>query len=140
MRLLSRGRVGAVLAVVVVAVAACGSGDDDATAERFPTRTAEAGAVTVEITPTRIDGTGAAFKVSFDTHSVELDLDVAGNARLVVGGTPWTSAVWDGAGPGGHHREGTLSFDAAGDPSGTAKISVGGLAEPVEASWTLEGN
>ncbi|HEX7165531.1 MAG TPA: hypothetical protein VF230_00990 [Acidimicrobiales bacterium] len=73
----------------------------------------------------------------FDTHSVELDLDVAASARLVVDGTPWTAPVWDGTGPSGHHREGTLRFTATGDSTGTAELTIAGLPELVRVTWDL---
>lgn len=101
-------------------------------------RTFEAGEVTVKLTPDRIDAEGATFDVVLDTHSVELDLDVAAHARLVVDGTPWTGATWTGAGPGGHHREGSLRFTAAGASAGTVELVIDGLPAPVRAAWNLE--
>lgn len=143
MRGLGHIRLSALLAAVALLVAACGAGgrDDDASGadQKLPTRTIESGAVTVRITPIQLDASGAAFKVVLDTHAVDLDLDVAGSAQLVVDGTQWTAASWDGAGPGGHHREGTLRFDAAADPTGTAEVSISGLPKPVRATWTLKG-
>jgi hypothetical protein len=93
--------------------------------------------VTVTITPTRIDATGAEFAVAFDTHSVDLDLDVAANAALTVDGTDWTDPSWDGAAPGGHHREGTIRFTASGPARGDAVLTIRGLDELVTATWTL---
>lgn len=103
------------------------------------TKTVDAGAVTVKIDPVRIDTGGAEFTVSFDTHSVALDLDVARNATLTVAGTPWGGATWSGDGPGGHHRTGTLRFAAAGAAQGSAVLSIGGLPGPVTATWALGG-
>lgn len=136
--------------VIVTAVAlgaatllgACASDGTDSEATRaadLARKTVEAGEVTVKITPERIDSDGAAFAVVLDTHSVELDLDIAGNARFVVDGTTWTDATWDGAGPGGHHREGTLHFTAAGGVTGPAELTINGLPETVRATWNLEG-
>mgnify|MGYP000445096937 CR=1 FL=1 len=106
-------------------------------APALATKTVEAGAVTVKIDPVRIDATGAEFKVAFDTHSVDLDLDVARNAILTVAGAPWTAATWSGDGPSGHHREGTVRFAPAGPAQGTAVLNLGGLPGPVTATWTL---
>lgn len=69
--------------------------------------------------------------------SVELGLDVARRATFTVGGQPWTDPVWDGAGPGGHHREGTLVFTSTGPPTGDAVLTVEGLDEPLTARWAL---
>lgn len=101
------------------------------------TKTVEAGAVTVKIDPVRLDATGAEFKVSFDTHSVNLDFDVARNAALTVAGTPWPGATWSGDGPSGHHRTGTIRFGPGGPAQGAAVLSLGGLPGPVSATWTL---
>ena len=115
---------------------------DDTPAAQSPTlreRTVEAGEVTVKVEPRRIDATGAEFAVSFDTHSVDLGFDVARNAHLTVGGAAWPAAAWSGSAAGGHHREGTLRFDAAGAPAGTATLHLTGLPQPATASWTLGG-
>lgn len=142
-RLTRRLALTGVLLLSAVVLGGCGGDDGGETAtgpSRFPTRTVEAGAVTVKITPQQVTGDGASFTVVFDTHSVDLDLDVADTAGLVVDGQEWTAATWDGAGPGGHHREGTLSFDAAGEPNGSAVLTIVGLPEPVQATWDLEAS
>lgn len=133
-------RVVIVVAVLGLVAAACGS--DNATTSPSPplaTRTVEAGAVTVTIDPVRVDAAGAEFKVSFDTHSVELDFDVARDATLTVAGAPWPGATWSGDGPDGHHRAGTIRFGASGPAQGAVVLSLGGLPAPVTAAWTLGG-
>lgn len=123
-------------------LAAWGGGGDDAgpsgpVPARLEARTIEAGEVTVEIEPRRLDDRGAVFGVAFDTHSVELDLDVAANATLTVDGSAWPGAAWEGDSPDGHHREGTLRFNAGGAAAGRAALTLTGLSAPVEATWTL---
>lgn len=103
---------------------------------RLETRTVSAGEVDVKIEPRRLDRSGAAFKITLDTHAVELSADLT-LARLEVGGTNWPVIGWSGDGPGGHHREGELRFDAAGPVGGTATLTVPQLPAPVEASWEL---
>lgn len=122
-----------------VVLAACGRDDPPVAAAGLDTRTVTVGEVEVSITPTRVDETGASFAVVFDTHSVELDLDVADAVALTVDGQAWTDPAWDGAGPGGHHREGTLTFTAAGPANGDAVLTIEGLDEPVTAHWALPG-
>ena len=138
MRRVSRRRL-LLLVVAAVVLGACGDSKDasDASESKLPTRTIEAGEVTVTIEPTSITSSAAAFEVVFDTHAVDLDLDVAEASHLIVDGTEWTVASWDGAGPGGHHREGSLTFEAAGKPTGTAELTIDGLDEPVRATWNL---
>ena len=126
-----------VVGVLTVLVAACGGDKEPATRASLAERKVVAGEVTVTIQPVRIAQDGAEFKIVLDTHSVELDLDVAGAARLVVDGTEWRGATWDGAGPGGHHREGTLRFSAGGPPAGDAVLTISGLDRPTAARWTL---
>ncbi len=66
---------------------------------------------------------------------VALDTDVAAAAELTVDSNTWTDPAWDGDGPGGHHRSGTLRFTASGPVSAT--LTIGGLDQPVTARWTL---
>lgn len=121
----------------VVALAACGSDDPPVAAAGLDTRTVTVGEVEVTMTPTRVDDAGASFAIVLDTHSVELDLDIADTATLTVDGQAWTAPAWNGAGPGGHHREGTLTFTAAGAASGDAVLTIEGLDEPATARWAL---
>ena len=100
-------------------------------------RTIDTGAVTVNVEPRQLDGAGAVFAVSFDTHSVPLDMDVTNAARLVVGTTSWPVAGWSGDGAGGHHRKGNLTFTAAGPATGTATLTIDGLPKPVTVTWTV---
>ena len=93
--------------------------------------------ITVKVRPAAIDETGARFVVSFDTHTRKLNLDVAANANLVVDGKPWKVEAWKGDVPGGHHREGELRFVSGGPATGAAKLTIGGMGDPVEFSWTL---
>ena len=134
----------ALAAAVVTGVVVSRSGgsgsppaDTSATAASLPSRTVTAGAVTVKVDAHHIDASGAEFKVSFDTHSVDLGFDIPGAARLTVNGTPWTTGTWSGDGPGGHHREGTLRFPSAGPATGRAALDISGLPTPVTAEWTL---
>jgi hypothetical protein len=122
---------------LVIALAACGDDESPAPAAGLDMRTVTVGEVEVTITPARVDATGAEFDLGFDTHSVDLDLDIARRATFTVGGQPWTDPIWDGAGPGGHHREGTLAFSSTGPAAGDAVLTVEGLDEPVTARWAL---
>ena len=115
----------------------CSTTDTGKTASAFPARTVEVGSVSIKVQPRRIDTTGAAFTISFDTHSVSLDQDLRSKARLTVGGTRWPIAQWSGDGPGGHHRAGELRFTAATPPSGTATLTIDGFAKPVSVSWVI---
>ena len=111
------------LAVAIgVALAACSSGPATSPAGSASsppppsgqpgemTQTSEGGQVTVVVAWAG-PSSGAVFDVKLDTHSVDLDaLDLA-NATLkndrgeALAARPWVAAK------GGHHREGTLTFD-----------------------------
>jgi hypothetical protein len=80
----------------------------------FPTDTMtdEQGAVVVAVTQLNLNGPGETFdfEIVLDTHSVNLDMDLAQNAFLTTDTGLTVSAVeWD-APSGGHHVSGTLSF------------------------------
>lgn len=122
--------------LAVVALAACADDDGPAPATALPEQELTAGEVTVKVTPKAVDDKGAEFAVSFDTHSVELDLDVAAQAELAVDGIAWADPAWEGDGPSGHHREGTLRFSPRGGAAGQIMLTIGGLAAPVTARWT----
>ncbi len=138
--------VAAGLAVITAVVAAIvlvrDDGEGSSTESLVPgleSRTVDAGEVDVKIEPRQLDDQGAVFAISLDTHSVELSADLARTAVLDVDGVDWPDATWSGDQPGGHHREGELRFEPGGPATGTVQLSIGGLDEPVEASWTLEG-
>lgn len=71
--------------------------------------------VTVTVTPQSIaaDAISWEFKIALDTHSQALNDDLVGIARLIDGGgKQYAPESWQGAAPGGHHREGVLRFKA----------------------------
>ena len=127
-------------ASVVLSLVGCGSASDSdngTTTSSPANRTVKAGSVTVKLELRQLDADGAVFKISFDTHEVELDQDMVRQARLVVGETPWPAVAWSGDGQGGHHREGELRFTAAGPVAGVATLRIDGLPEPVSATWDV---
>jgi len=135
-------------AIVAIAAGAAGltiasrGGDDDSTAVGNPagleTRTVTAGEVDIEIEPRQLDNDAAIFAIALDTHSVELSADLT-QATLDVDGVTWPAEGWSGDRPGGHHRDGELRFAPAGPASGTARLTLAGFGEPVEARWELGG-
>lgn len=130
--------VGVVAAVLGAARDASDTGPATAGGLGLGTRSVSAGEVQLTIAVRRLDDAGATFAVTLDTHSGDLDVDVAAAARLEVGATTWPVLAWDGDGPGGHHREGELRFRPAGAPAGTVRLRIGGFDEPVEVTWDLE--
>ena len=135
----SRWRI--ITAVTVVALAAMAgivwwvSRSYDPAASGLPVRTVQAGAVEVSVTPLTLDTSGVVFRVKLDTHTVPLGLDMAASARLRVNDTPADGASWDGQGPGGHHREGTLRFVVAVPAGASVELRIAGLPTDAIASW-----
>lgn len=114
-----------------------GAGGDASGRSSFASRSEESGEVTVKATLRQLTGAVAVAEVVFDTHSAELDLDIAAGATLTVAGVTWPTDGWDGDGPGGHHREGELRFSAAGPTEGDAVLTIAGLSEPVAFRWPV---
>lgn len=81
------------------------------------TRTDAEGSVTVAVTPAGGTADTLIFDVSMNTHSVELEYDMTKIATL-RDDQDRTYAVkdWNGA-AGGHHREGSLTFEVPAGPA-----------------------
>ena len=139
-----RHRLIVVAAFVVVAVfvaAGCStasptSGVAGTTVAGFEERSTAVGSIEVKARPIQVDGGGASFRVVLDTHAGSLDADMAAAAKLEVGGVSWPAVAWEGAPAGGHHREGTLRFAAAGSALGPVVLTVGGPGDPAVFTWT----
>ena len=84
-----------------------------AAAAELPTQKSSDRGVTVAVTPQDLCGDARTwdFKVVLDTHSQDLSDDLVKTAVLLDGTSQKYAPIsWDGAGPGGHHREGVLRF------------------------------
>lgn len=112
-------------------LASCSSDDSDDNG--LGSRKTQVGEVEIDVALRRLDDV-AEFDVTLDTHSGSLDADLE-LSQLSVGGTDWSSPTWDGDGPGGHHREGTLRFDAGSPADGDVRLSLGGFGEDVVLTW-----
>ncbi len=120
--------------VVLAGIAWWVTRSDDASG--LPVRSVQAGAVEVTLTPLTLDTSGAVFRVELDTHTVPLDLDMAASARLRVNDSTADGARWNGQGPGGHHREGTLRFIVPVPAGANVELRITGLPTDVIASWS----
>jgi hypothetical protein len=84
-----------------------------AAAAELATQKNSLNSVTVAVTPRTLSGDAEiwAFNIVLDTHSQDLSDDLAKSVVLLDGsGARYEPVAWDGAGPGGHHREGVLRF------------------------------
>ncbi len=68
------------------------------------------------------------FSISMDTHSVALDFDPAQISTLIVDGKEVKATSWDGPGPGGHHRSGTLTFPSISGRPKKIRLEMRGAA------------
>ena len=82
---------------------------------QWETKTNDQPPVSLKITPLEL-GLNAKiwkFAVIFDAHSGSLDDDPLRVTQLADdNGKTYAPTTWEGAGPGGHHREGMLIFNA----------------------------
>jgi hypothetical protein len=98
-----------------------------AAAAELETRTSSAAGVTVKVTPKDVAPGAAtwAFAVVLDTHSKDLSDDLAKNAVLLdAQGGRHAPLAWEGAPPGGHHREGVLRFKGLGPAPGAFALQI----------------
>ena len=88
-------------------------------------QSATAGAITVEAIPVIDDEIlNVAFAITLETHSVELDFDVAERATLTIGDASFAATSWIPDAPSGHHVTGTLHF-TIDHPAHAALMEVG---------------
>ena len=96
-------------------------------AAELESRTSSAADVTVKVTPKDV-APGAAswvFAVVLETHSRDLSDDLAKNAVLIdARGARHAPIAWEGAPPGGHHREGVLRFEGLGPAPGVFALQI----------------
>lgn len=81
--------------------------------QKWESKVDDQAAVTITVTPSDISPNSQEwrFHVVMDTHSVELDQDMTRIAVLTdESGKEYKPLRWEGAPPGGHHREGVLVF------------------------------
>jgi hypothetical protein len=106
-------------------------------ADLSSTQTTEVDSIEVSVTPITVGSDRVDFQVVLDTHTGSLDADLQASTLTVDPGTAG-AAVWSGGAPGGHHREGELSFTVTGTPT-RFTLDLGGLPAAVQFSWPVQG-
>ncbi len=114
-----------------------------AAAAELGAQKSSAGGVTIAVTPQNVTGDVKTwdFKVTLDTHSQDLSDDLVKSSLLLDGtGGQHAPVAWDGAGPGGHHREGVLRFKPISPGPKTIELKIQRAGEPVPRSfrWQLK--
>ena len=130
------------LSIALLACALAAAGLAPAAAAEWETRKDSQGAVTVDVTPLDLSAGAKTwdFKVVFDTHSQELSDALPKTATLIGGrGARYAPLVWDGAAPGGHHREGVLRFEPINPRPQSLELQIQRPNEPAPRAfrWTL---
>jgi hypothetical protein len=97
--------------------------------------------VTVDVTPFNFEfGKEVEFEVSLNTHSVELGFDLAQISTLSDNlGNNYDPIAWNGSPPGGHHRNGTLTFPELNENAESMVLVMKGIADVPERKfeWSL---
>ena len=103
--------------------------------KQWETKIDENSSVVIKVTPIEL-GTDSGlwkFDIVFDTHSGSLDHDMMKVAAMIDDkGNSYSPIAWEGSGPGGHHREGVLIFNAILPPPEYVELKikdVGGVSE-----------
>lgn len=97
---------------------------------QWETRTDNQAGIAVTVTPIELSAKSGEWKfdIVMDTHSVELDQDMAKVAALVDDrGKEYKPLRWEGAPAGGHHREGLLVFNQIAPTPKFVELKVSGI-------------
>ena len=133
-----RTRLTVLLSGIVITLLAAGAPAAEPAAQR-----SSSGGVTVAVTPQNLAAGAKSldFKVVLDTHSGELNDNLVKTAALLDDkGGRHVPVKWDGAGPGGHHREGTLRFNAIAPRPASVELQIQrpGESKPRSFRWQLK--
>lgn len=133
------------IALAAIALALCVAPlatEQPANAAELAKRSNDAGGIRVVVVPKTIPaGSTWEFKVTMDTHTKPLDVDLTKTAVLVDdGGRKYTPLSWQGDKPGGHHREGVLRFAAPPAPVKSFELQIQGLGGENKRvfQWTMK--
>ncbi len=111
--------------------------------KQWETKIDEEPPVTIEITPVEFGPARSQWKfnVIFTTHVGSLDFDPMKIVSLTDDkGNVYSPIAWQGPGPGGHHREGMLIFNAPNPALFDMELKikdVGGVPERL-FKWSIE--
>ena len=98
--------------------------------------------MTVTVTPQNLSREAQVweFKIVIDTHSQALSDDLVKSSVLLDGASGrYAPVAWEGAAPGGHHREGILRFKPISPPPPSIELQVTRNGESAARSfrWPL---
>ena len=100
--------------------------------------------VTIEVTPLNLTDQSAAtldFKIVLNTHSVDLKYDYTSLATVSDDAGDKVQAVkWDGPATGGHHVSGILSFPSLKNRGHALTLTLRGIANVPERTFSWKVN
>lgn len=114
-----------------------------AMAADFDTQRSADRGVTVTVTPRNLarDATSWEFRIVLDTHSQDLGDDLVKSSLLLDGaGMRYAPIAWDGAAPGGHHREGVLRFKPVSPSPQSIELQITRSGESAARSFRWQLN
>ena len=102
----------------------------------------ERGEVSIAVTPTvNLGANILEFKIILSTHSVVLDHDMTQVSVLLDDvGNSYIPIAWEGAEPGGHHREGVLKFNPITLEPTTLTLKIKGIGGIQERTFQWQLN
>lgn len=113
-----------------------------AAAELATRKTSDLG-VTVSVTPRNLSGDAASwdFMIVLDTNSQDLSDDLTKSALLLDStGARHAPVAWEGAAPGGHHREGVLRFKPVSPLPDAVELQITRTGESAPRSFRWQSN
>lgn len=112
------------------------------TQQKLESKIDDQASVTVTVTPTLLSAKSGEWKfdIVMDTHSVELDQDMTAIAVIVDDlGNEYRPIRWEGAGAGGHHREGVLTFGQTAQIQKSIGLKIFTIGDVVRSfAWELK--
>ena len=126
-----------------IGLSAALAASSEAVSPNLPAQTSSARGVTIKVTPKNLasNAGGWEFAIVLDTHSQDLNDDLVKSSLLLDGaGGLHSPTAWDGAPPGGHHREGVLRFKPISPRPQSIELQITRAGEDAPRSfrWQLK--
>ena len=106
----------------------------------LPTKYSDSNGLSIQVTPSPLStGSNVSFDIKMDTHAGDLSFDLTKVTYLTAGnGTRYNPIAWSGSPPGGHHREGILTFPPlSGTPSSLTLYLINVYGTDRTFEWIL---
>ncbi len=106
-------------------------------AAAYEVRSNQENRVRVDVKPVQLaPGQPAKFEVRMNTHSETLGEDMVAVSFLKDNaGRVYQATVWQGSGPGGHHRQGVLEFPKLEDNTKSITLIIHKVASVLERTF-----